>query len=126
MKIFRKTHFWQDKRTFMDIDADPPKRNDRGYAEEGSVNIRIGDEEGIKAGFKLSADEARALIDTISLFLKKHDTIMARMYSSGREETEEKYEPYKPDLSGKKVEPESFSIFDSDKEEEEPKLKFYY
>jgi hypothetical protein len=114
MKILRKTHFWQDKRTYFEVDAEPPTTNERGYAEEGSVNIRIGDEEGIKAAFKLSADEARAVVDVLKLFLEKHDTQMARLFSSREEDRETT-----------RVEPASFTMFDAEKEDK-PKLQFYY
>ena len=118
MKILRKTHFWQDKRTFFEVDAEPPRLNERGYAEEGNVNLRIGDEDGIKAAFKLSADEARALVNTVRIFLEKHDVRMAKLHSSREEHVEEQ-------VVETNFEPSSFSMFET-KEEDKPKLKFYY
>jgi len=142
MKLLRKTHFWQDKRTWIEIEGDLPSRNDRGYAGEGNVHLRIGDENGLKASFKLSADEARAVVDTISLFMKKHDSRMSEMMSSRGEQntsssssssygSNPSYGSSSYD-SEKKEEPlPSFELFDmADKKEEEtrekPKLNFYY
>ncbi|RLI67548.1 hypothetical protein DRO91_10080 [Candidatus Heimdallarchaeota archaeon] len=146
MKLLRKTHFWQDKRTWIEIEGEFPSRNERGYAEEGKVSVKIGDENGLKASFKLSADEARALRDVISLFSKKHDSKMAELMSTrGEYSVVNSYN--KPSntyssssipkenvgsYSEKKDEPmPSFEIFDiAEKREEEtkekPKLNFYY
>ncbi len=112
MRILRKSHFWQDKRTFFEITGELPKPNERGYLEEGSINIRIGDEEGVRAAFKLSADEARAVVDTIKKFLDMHDEKMMHV----------------PEKKEQDIEPASFNIFDTPKKEEkdEPRLQFYY
>ncbi len=123
MRILRKTHFWQDKRTFLDIDAEPPQKNDRGYAEEGNVVLKIADEEGIKAAFKLSVDEARALVGTVTIFLEKHDIRMAKLLS---ERQESDYGDSNHETTP--IEPVSFGMFETPEVEndEKPKLQFYY
>jgi len=118
MKIFQKTHFWQDKRTFMEADAEMPGLNERGYAKEGDVAVRIGDQDGIKGVFKLTVDEARALRDAIDLFLRKHDNDMVALFKEGREVRKEVTQP--------EVQPETFSIFENEEKKEEPQMKYYY
>ena len=123
MKIFQKTHFWQDKRTFMEADAEMPGLNERGYAREGDVAVRIGDQDGIKGVFKLTVDEARALRDAIDLFLRKHDNDMVALFKEGREVRKEVTQPEVQH----EVQPETFSIFESEeKKKEEPQMKYYY
>ncbi len=121
MKIFQKTHFWQEKRTFMEADATMPGLNERGYAKEGDVTIRIGDQDGIKGAFKLTVDESRALRDVVDLFLRKHDNGMAKLFKEGREVRKEVSQPeIRPE-----IQPEAFKIFDND-DKEEPKMRYYY
>ena len=85
MRIFRKTHFWQDKRTYLELDGEMPRINEKGFVEEGSLNIRIGDESGIRAAFKMDTDELRSMVDVITLFLKEHDAKMMRLYAEREE-----------------------------------------
>ena len=35
MKIFKKTHFWKDNRTFIEVEMDEP-RIEREYPQEGN------------------------------------------------------------------------------------------
>jgi hypothetical protein len=85
MRIFQKTHFWKDKRTFLDAEGDLAKLNERGYAEDGSVSIRIGDEEGMKAAFKMTIDEVRALRDVIDGFIRMNDRTMIKLFRQVRD-----------------------------------------
>jgi len=116
MRIFRKTHFWQDKRTYLELDGEMPRINEKGFVEEGSLNIRIGDESGIRAAFKMDTDELRSMVDVITLFLKEHDAKMMRLYAEREERKEEEFKPV--DLSI--LEPKE------EKKEGKPKLQFYY
>ena len=139
MRIFQKTHFWKDKRTFLDADGQLPKLNERGYAEEGNVTLRIGDEEGIRAAFKMNIDEVRALRDVLDRFTKLNDKNMIKLFKEGRERREgherrdsgyeskeSHYDRREEQTETVQVEPAQFSIFDSDEKKEEPKVKYYY
>ncbi|MDD4353085.1 MAG: hypothetical protein PHN56_01370 [Candidatus Nanoarchaeia archaeon] len=81
MKIFRKTHFWKDNRTFIEIEAEEP-RIEREYPIEGNFFLKIGEQSTIKSAFKLNPDEARALRDAVDMFLKVHDKKMAELMSN--------------------------------------------
>ncbi|MFA5303482.1 MAG: hypothetical protein WC393_03010 [Candidatus Nanoarchaeia archaeon] len=81
MKIFKKTHFWKDNRTFIEIDAEEP-RIERDYPVEGSFFLKIGEQSSIKSAFKLNPDEARALRDSIDMFLKVHDKKFAELLNN--------------------------------------------
>ncbi len=118
MRIFRKTHFWQDKRTYLELDGEMPKINERGFVEEGSLNIRIGDESGIRAAFKMNTDELRSMVDVITLFLREHDAKMMKLYSEREERREEEFKPM--DLSI--LEPKE----EKEEKRDKPKLQFYY
>lgn len=85
MRIFQKTHFWKDKRTFLDAEGNIAKLNERGYAEDGSISLRIGDEEGVKAAFKMTVDEVRALRDVLDEFIKQNDRRMVKLFKDVRD-----------------------------------------
>jgi hypothetical protein len=85
MRIFQKTHFWKDKRTFLDAEGNIAKLNERGYAEDGSVSLRIGDEEGVKAAFKMTVDEVRALRDVLDGFIRQNDRRMMKLFKDVRD-----------------------------------------
>jgi hypothetical protein len=87
MKIFRKTHFWKDNRTFIEIEAEEP-RIEREFPAEGSFFLKIGEQSTIKSAFKLSPDEARALRDSIGIFLKIHDKKLAELMSNDYDKKE--------------------------------------
>lgn len=124
-KIIRKTHFFEGRRTFLELNSEEAKLNERGYATEGKVSIKIGSEEGVKAVFKLSADEARAVRDAINQFLKSHDRGLVDLYSREGSNNYSNPEPPQVDFSQ-----QSTSIFNSDPEPQtEPKKdppEFYY
>jgi hypothetical protein len=126
MKIFQKTHFWQERRTFMEADAENPGLNERGYPKEGNVTVRIGDQEGAKGVFKLTVDEARALRDSVDLFLRKHDNEMTKLFNEGREIRKEIAQPEITPEMQPAIQPESFSIFDTEEKKAEPRMDYYY
>lgn len=90
MKIIKKTHFWKDSRTFMEIEYEEPK-TERGYPAEGNFLLKIGEQSSIKSAFKLSPDEARAVRDAFTMALASHDKKMAELMSI---DSKEQYSPY--------------------------------
>ncbi len=78
-RIFKKTHFWKDKRTYLDLNADEP-RLEKGFPKEGAVTLKIGDQDGLKAAFKMQVDEVRAFRDVLNLFIEKHDKEMCELH----------------------------------------------
>lgn len=86
MKIFRKTHFWKDNRTFIELDAEDP-RIERDYPIEGNFFLKIGEQSSIKSAFKLNPDEARALRDAINMFLQVHDKKFAELMNANYDST---------------------------------------
>jgi hypothetical protein len=118
-KILKKIHLYEGKRTFMELYADGPKLNERGYTDEGHITVRMGDETGVKAAFKLSMDEARAVRDLLNLSLKEHDQKIKELFSR-----EESYSPPQPQVDFSS----STSIFGSNEPEKEEKgaPEFYY
>ena len=126
MKIFQKTHFWKEHRTFIEVDAKEPER-EGGYPKEGTLVLKIGEQSTIKNAFKLSIDEARALRDSLDCFIKKHDDNYSRLISEESESVESKVH-ISEDIS---VEP-SLGFMDaaenkSEKEEpKRPKSEFYF
>lgn len=91
MKIIKKTHFWKDSRTFLEIEYEEPK-TERGYPAEGNFLLKIGEQSSIKSAFKLSPDEARAARDALTMALASHDKKMAELMSNEYEK--EQYSPY--------------------------------
>jgi len=152
--ILRKVHFFEGRRTFLELSGEPPRVNERGYANEGNVLVRIGDEIGSKGVFKLSVDEARSMRDALDTFLKKHDISLMKMRSKEGSTQSSSYahvvhthperEEPRPalrhehaptprnapeeDYSGiETISSDSFSIFGGNEEKKEkPKPEFYY
>lgn len=87
MKIFSKTHFWKEHRTFLDIEAKEPFK-ERGYAKEGTILLKIGEQSTVKNAFKLSVDEARALRDSIDMFLRFHDMKLSELMTEHKSQFE--------------------------------------
>ncbi|MDD2678980.1 MAG: hypothetical protein PHT91_03695 [Candidatus Nanoarchaeia archaeon] len=114
MKIFRKTHFWKDNRTFIEIDAEEPGI-ERGYPAEGSFLLKIGEQSSIKSAFKLSPDEARAMRDAFDAFLKIHDKKHAELMSNDYEKKE--YNPYEKQEYSSSLEKNDYSASQFDKKE---------
>lgn len=113
MKIFSKTHFWKDHRTFIELEAKDPER-EGGYPKEGSLVLKIGEQSTIKNAFKLSSDEARALRDSLTMFIKKHDELYTQLLSEGNETME----PVKTHISDdEKIESSLTFLEDNPKEE---------
>lgn len=110
MKIFRKTHFWKDNRTFIEIDAEEP-RIEREYPVEGSFFLKIGEQSSVKSAFKLNPDEARALRDSIDMFLKVHDKKFVELMNNDKNEysqySRDDYQAPRTDYS--RIEPEKSS-----------------
>ncbi len=113
MKIFRKVHFWKDSRTFIEAEASEPKL-ERGFAKEGSVLIKIGEQSFTKSAFKLNVDEARALRDALDMFLRFHDMKLSEMMSGQPQESHSYQEEQKQD---------SIFLFSEDNEEEKQEEK---
>ncbi len=108
MKIFRKVHFWKDSRTFIEAEATEPKL-ERGFAKEGNVLIKIGEQSFTKSAFKLNIDEARALRDALDMFLRFHDMKLSEMMSGQPQEDHSYQEETKQD---------SIFLFSEEKNEE--------
>jgi len=106
MKIFRKTHFWKDNRTFIEIEAEEP-RIERGYPVEGSFLLKIGEQSSIKSAFKLNPDEARALRDAIENYLHIHDRKYSELMSTDHEKKE--YPPYSGEYSSEPFEKKEYN-----------------
>ena len=118
MKIFRKTHFWKDNRTFIEIDAEEPKI-EREYPVEGSFFLKIGEQSSIKSAFKLNPDEARALRDSIDMFLKVHDKKFAELMNNDYEKKEystysrDEYQAPRTDYSRAEAEKPAYEDYNS-------------
>ena len=110
----------------MEAVAENPGLNERGYPKDGNVTVRIGDQEGAKGVFKLTADEARALRDSIDLFLRKHDNEMTKLFNEGREIRKEIVQPEITPEVQPEIQAESFSIFDTEEKKDEPRMNYYY
>ena len=110
-RFFRKTHFWKDKRTYFELDAENAVL-ERGFPKEGSMTLKIGDQDGLKAAFKMQVDEVRALRDILNFFLAKHDETFTELHSN-REQP--RYEAPQPFIGEEKA--TSFSSLDDEKEE---------
>lgn len=89
MKIFSKTHFWKEHRTFIELETKEPELENT-YPKEGSIIVKIGEESSIKNAFKLSIDEARAMRDALDNSIKNND----RMYYDLVNQPRNTYEPY--------------------------------
>lgn len=129
MRIFRKSHIWKDNRTFLELDAKKPEK-EKGYAKEGNLLLKIGQQSSVKSAFKLSVDEARALRDTIDMFLRFHDMKMSELMTEQKEQFEkvpDYYQrnptPIREDLEEKKEETPDLSngLFMFDNAETETK-----
>jgi hypothetical protein len=115
MKIFRKTHFWKDNRTFIEIDAEEPKI-ERDFPVEGKFFLKIGEQSNIKSAFKLNPDEARALRDSIDMFLKVHDKKFAELLNKNYNKNEysqysSDYQTQRNDYSKTKTEKSSYEEY---------------
>ncbi len=114
MKIFKKTHFWKDNRTFIEVDLEEPKI-ERDYPQDGSFLLKIGDQSGIKSAFKLNPDEARALKDALKIFLESYDKKMSELMSN--DYSSNNYSQYQNNYSqppSYQKEPEKPSFDDTD------------
>ncbi|MBN1923274.1 MAG: hypothetical protein JW791_00765 [Nanoarchaeota archaeon] len=134
MKIFRKTHFWKDNRTFIEIEAKNPEK-ERGFAKEGSLLLKIGEQSNVKAAFKLDVDEARALRDSIDMFLRFHDMKFSELMTEQQEQFEKIPDYYPRDEFRKdehvsepqKTEPFfMFGSADEPKKEKDVNSEFYF
>lgn len=117
-RIFKKTHFWKDKRTYIDLDADQPTM-ERGFPKEGAVTLKIGDQDNLKAAFKMQVDEIRALRDVLDFFIDRHDKKMAELHAK-------QYANYKKSTRGETSSTQSSSSFqmkEKKKEEGEEEKK---
>ncbi|VVB75216.1 Uncharacterised protein [Candidatus Tiddalikarchaeum anstoanum] len=111
MKIFQKTHFWKDNRTFLELESKDPEK-EGGFPKEGNLILKIGEQSTVKNAFKLSVDEARALRDNLDMFIKEHDVKYSNLLS----------EPYEAIVEEKTqaVKNEPMFIFPKETEEEKP------
>jgi len=87
MKIFHKSHLWKDNRTFIELEAEEPMK-ERGYANEGHILVKIGQQSSVKSAFKLSVDEARGLRDSIDMFLRFHDMKLSELMTEQKQQFE--------------------------------------
>ncbi len=138
MKIFRKVHFWKDNRTFVEVEADKPEK-ERGFAKEGHLLLKIGDQSQTKSAFKLSVDEARALRDSIDMFLRFHDMKLSELMTEQQEQFEKVPDYYQrsPEPLREERQPstqaQNFFMFDdaeekssNEKSSKKPNSEFYF
>jgi len=85
MKIFKKSHQWKENKTFLELEATEPEK-ERGFAKEGHILLKIGQQSNVKSAFKLSVDEARAMRDTIDMFLRFHDMKFSEFMTDQQEQ----------------------------------------
>lgn len=98
MRIFKRSHLWKDNRTFLEVDADNPSK-ERGFAKEGNLLLKIGQQSSVKSAFKLSVDEARGLRDAIDMFLRFHDMKLSELMTEQKEQFEKIPDYYQRDMA---------------------------
>lgn len=135
MRIFRKSHLWKDNRTFLEVEAQKPEK-ERGYAQEGNLLLKIGQQSSVKSAFKLSVDEARGLRDALDMFLRFHDMKMSELMTEQKEQFEKIPDYFQRDSTPVRedtkdnIEPGGLFMFDTSEEskpkEEKLDSEFYF
>jgi hypothetical protein len=72
-------HFYDDRqtgqtrRTWMEIQLQPPEKTSEGWVNDGKLRLSIGEERDVKGSFLLSIDEACRVIKSLEITVEEHE-----------------------------------------------------
>ncbi|MEM2142785.1 MAG: hypothetical protein QXS20_10590 [Candidatus Thorarchaeota archaeon] len=78
--FFDEKQTGQTRRTWLEIQLQPPEKSPEGWVNEGKVRISIGDDREIKGSFLLSIAEAARLQKSLELIVMEHERQMADLW----------------------------------------------
>jgi len=81
MKIVNFAHFFQNKRSVLDLNAEPPTISN-GYPKDGSIMLSISDEKGERKAFKLSIEETSRLMISLDNYLRNHENTISKLWET--------------------------------------------
>ncbi len=79
-------HFFEDRstgqtrRTWLEIQFQPPEKSEEGWVNEGKVRLTLGEDRDIKGAFLLSISETARLIKALELIVEDHELEAARLW----------------------------------------------
>ena len=79
-------HFFDDRqtgqtrRTWFEVQYNPPEKTPEGWVNDGRVRLSLGEEKDIKGAFLLSLEEVARLQKVLELILNEHESAMAELW----------------------------------------------
>jgi hypothetical protein len=79
-------HFFDDKqsgqtrRTWLEVQLQPPERSVEGWVNDGKVRVTIGEDKDLKGSFLLSIPEAARLSKTLEVMVEDHEKDIADLW----------------------------------------------
>ncbi|MGY5877269.1 MAG: hypothetical protein RTU30_16070 [Candidatus Thorarchaeota archaeon] len=79
-------HFFEDRqtsqtrRTWLEIQMQPPEKTPEGWVNDGRVRLSLGEDKDIKGAFLLSIDEVARLYKALDLIIEDHESIKADLW----------------------------------------------
>ncbi|NWF96242.1 MAG: hypothetical protein HXY34_08865 [Candidatus Thorarchaeota archaeon] len=79
-------HFFDDRtsgqtrRTWLEIQMQPPERTDEGWVNDGKIRLTLGEERDVKGSFLLSIAEAARLYKCLEVLIEDHELKIAQLW----------------------------------------------
>ena len=79
-------HFFDDRqtgqtrRTWLEIQLQPPEKSSEGWVNDGRVRLSLGEEKDIKGAFLLNIEEVARLHRVLEIILNEHESMKADLW----------------------------------------------
>jgi len=78
--FFEDRQTGQNKRTWLEVQLQPPERTPEGWVNDGRIRLSIGEEKDIKGAFLLSIPEAARLYKALEMIVEDHEQVMCDLW----------------------------------------------
>ncbi|MGV9170238.1 MAG: hypothetical protein ACOC38_09900 [Promethearchaeia archaeon] len=78
-------HFYDDdagktRRTWMEVQYNPPTKSQEGWVNDGKVRLSLGENRDVKGAFLLSIEEVCRLFNSLEMIAAEHEKAKAKLW----------------------------------------------